>query len=35
MLEKLISLNENIGFFDLLLVNLPHSTIEHLPSLIG
>ena len=33
--RKLISLNQNIGFFDLLLVNLPHSTIEHLPSLIG
>tara|TARA_B100000287_G_scaffold121033_1_gene112805 strand:+ start:7149 stop:8243 length:1095 start_codon:yes stop_codon:yes gene_type:complete len=26
---------ENKGFYDLLLVNIPHSTLEHLPSLIG
>ena len=33
--RKLINCSENKGGFDLLLVNLPHSTLEHLPSLIG
>ncbi|MBJ23239.1 MAG: hypothetical protein CMB64_01080 [Euryarchaeota archaeon] len=32
--RKLINYSENKGRFDLLLVNLPHSTLEHLPSLI-
>ena len=33
--RKLIEDSENKGFYDLLLVNLPHSTLEHLPLLIG
>lgn len=33
--RKLIQINENKGFFDLLLVNIPHLTLQHLPSLIG
>ncbi len=33
--RKLIENVKNMGFFDLLLVNLPHSTLEHLPLLIG
>tara|TARA_B100000945_G_scaffold56069_1_gene41282 strand:- start:3955 stop:5082 length:1128 start_codon:yes stop_codon:yes gene_type:complete len=33
--RKLIENPKNIGLFDLLLVNLPHSTIEHLPLLVG
>ncbi len=33
--RKLVKFSKNKGNYDLLLVNLPHSTLEHLPQLIG
>ena len=33
--RKLIEIPENRNLYDFLLVNIPHSTLEHLPSLIG